>query len=108
MNKHTYKGTAFNSVKTKSFLLVVKLFIYLFCLFFCLGSKWQLGTTLCPFGPGGGPVVHASYHHKISDTLQIGAEFETAAGIGESSASGGYQIDIPNVGITFKGKALKG
>mgnify|MGYP000395101625 FL=1 len=71
----------------------------------CAGEKWTLGGTVCPFGPGGGPIVHASYHHRINDTLQIGAEFETASGMGESSASGGYQLDIPNVGITFKGKS---
>lgn len=67
------------------------------------GEKWQAATTLCPAGPGGGG-LHASYCHRINDTLQIGAEFETSIGMGESTATVGYQLEIPSAGVNFKGQ----
>jgi mitochondrial import receptor subunit TOM40 len=57
---------------------------------------------VCPAGPGGGS-LHTSYSHRINDTLQIGAEFETSIGMGESTATVGYQLEVPQVGVNFKG-----
>lgn len=68
-----------------------------------IGNKWQLASSFCPFGPNGG-AVHASYYHKISDTLQVGTEFETNTGVGESTGSVGYQLEIPSAGVTFRGE----
>lgn len=67
------------------------------------GEKWQGVGTVCPAGPGGGS-LHTSYSHRINDTLQIGAEFETSIGMGESTATVGYQLEVPQVGVNFKGQ----
>ena len=47
--------------------------------------------------------MHSSYCHRINDTFQIGAEFETSVGMGESTATVGYQLEVPQVGVNFKG-----
>ncbi|KAL4228797.1 Mitochondrial import receptor subunit TOM40B [Mactra antiquata] len=67
------------------------------------GEKWQFATTLAPSGPAGGG-CHLSYVHKINDQMQIGSEFETSIGMGESTASVGYQLELPSAGVTFKGQ----
>lgn len=67
------------------------------------GAKWQAGATFSPAGPAGGG-IHTSYCHRINDTLQVGAEFETSIGMGESTATVGYQLEIPNAGVVFKGQ----
>ena len=40
----------------------------------------------------------------MNDSLQIGTEIETSLGMGECTASAGYQFDIPSSGFCFKGR----
>ncbi|XP_052803689.1 mitochondrial import receptor subunit TOM40 homolog [Mya arenaria] len=66
------------------------------------GEKRQLSANLIPMGPGG-LGGHFTYYHRINEHLQVGAELETSAGMGEAVASVGYQQEIPNAGVNFKG-----
>lgn len=47
--------------------------------------------------------MHACYAHKISDQLSLAAELETSLRLQESTATIGYQVEIPNAHTTFKG-----
>lgn len=66
------------------------------------GEKWTFGGTVSPSGPTG-PGCHATFYQKVNDSLQIGTEIETSLGMGECTASAGYQFDIPSSGFCFKG-----
>jgi len=50
--------------------------------------------------------LHLAYHHRISDHLQVGAELETATGMGEAVATVGYQQEVPAAGVMFRGGYL--
>lgn len=47
--------------------------------------------------------MHACYHHKCSDQLQIGVELETNFKMQDSVATIGYQIDLPKADLMFRG-----
>lgn len=51
----------------------------------------------------GGAGVHASYYHRANDQLQVGVEFEASTRMQETSASFGYQLDVPKANLLFKG-----
>ncbi|KAA0710188.1 Mitochondrial import receptor subunit TOM40 -like protein [Triplophysa tibetana] len=56
-------------------------------------------ATLTLGGDGG----HASYYHKANEQLQVGVEFEASARMQDTSVSLGYQLDVPNANLVFKG-----
>ncbi|XP_021362582.1 mitochondrial import receptor subunit TOM40 homolog 1-like [Mizuhopecten yessoensis] len=64
------------------------------------GEKWQLTGNYCPTGGA----MHACYHHKVSDQLQVAAEVETSIASRESVGTIGYQLEIPSTNVTFKGQ----
>ncbi|KAL5019848.1 hypothetical protein ScPMuIL_002740 [Solemya velum] len=64
------------------------------------GEKWQASANISPAAGG----LHACYYHKINDQLQVGAELETTLRMQESTATIGYQLEIPNASVTFKGQ----
>lgn len=43
------------------------------------------------------------YYKKITENFQAGVELETNLAMGESTASFGYQIDVPKADLTFRG-----
>lgn len=51
-------------------------------------------------GPGG---IHICYYQKASDQLQIGVEVETSLRMQESTATIGYQVEIPKADLIFRG-----
>ncbi|KAI1886292.1 hypothetical protein AGOR_G00212500 [Albula goreensis] len=61
------------------------------------GSNYVATLTL------GGAGAHASYYHKANDQLQVGVEFEASTRMQETSASFGYQLDLPKANLLFKG-----
>ena len=48
--------------------------------------------------------MHACYVHKINDQLTMAAELETSLRLQESTATIGYQVEIPNANTTFRGQ----
>ncbi|XP_012707031.3 mitochondrial import receptor subunit TOM40 homolog [Fundulus heteroclitus] len=47
--------------------------------------------------------AHASYYHKANEQLQVGVEFEASSRMQDTSASFGYQLDVPKANLQFKG-----
>ncbi|XP_032084354.1 mitochondrial import receptor subunit TOM40 homolog [Thamnophis elegans] len=47
--------------------------------------------------------AHATYYHKASDQLQVGVEFEASTRMQDTSATFGYQLDLPKANLLFKG-----
>lgn len=62
------------------------------------GEDWQASANISPLAGN----VHACYFHKISDQLSVAAELETSLRLQESTATIGYQVEIPNAHTTFK------
>ena len=48
--------------------------------------------------------MHVCFYQSLYDKVQIGAELETSLQMKESTATIGYQVDNPNIGLTFRGK----
>ncbi|ESO95248.1 hypothetical protein LOTGIDRAFT_227257 [Lottia gigantea] len=63
-------------------------------------DNWQFSGNVSPTAGN----FHGCYVHKISEHLQLGAELETSLRMGDSTATVGYQIEIPNANVTFKGQ----
>lgn len=61
------------------------------------GDKYVATLTL------GGAGAHATYYHQVIDRLQMGVEFEASRRMQETTTSFGYQVDIPEVNLVFKG-----
>ena len=49
--------------------------------------------------------IHLCYYQKASDQLQIGVELETSFRMQESTATIGYQVDLPKADLVFRGMA---
>ncbi|KAL0602550.1 Mitochondrial import receptor subunit TOM40-like protein, partial [Plecturocebus cupreus] len=47
--------------------------------------------------------MHGRYHHKASDQLQVGVEFEASTRMQDASVSLRYQLDLPKANLLFKG-----
>ncbi|XP_068188755.1 mitochondrial import receptor subunit TOM40B [Antennarius striatus] len=47
--------------------------------------------------------AHASYYHKANERLQLGVEFEASSRMQDTSMSFGYQLDVPEANLQFKG-----
>uniref|UniRef100_A0A8C4NGC2 Translocase of outer mitochondrial membrane 40 like n=1 Tax=Eptatretus burgeri TaxID=7764 RepID=A0A8C4NGC2_EPTBU len=47
--------------------------------------------------------VHASYHHKASEQIQVGVELEANARLQETLCTLGYQVDLPRTNMVFRG-----
>uniref|UniRef100_A0A8C5WTG9 Translocase of outer mitochondrial membrane 40 n=1 Tax=Laticauda laticaudata TaxID=8630 RepID=A0A8C5WTG9_LATLA len=52
--------------------------------------------------------AHATYYHKASDQLQVGVEFEASSRMQDTSATFGYQLDLPKANLLFRGMELGG
>ena len=65
------------------------------------GDGWQASANLTPAAGG----VHACYYHKVNESTQIGCELEGSLRTQECTGTVGYQIDIPNAALTFRGKS---
>lgn len=65
-------------------------------------SNWQLSSSITPMAGA----VHTCYHHKINDTLQMGVELEGSLRNQECTGTIGYQIEVPNANVTFKGNIM--
>ncbi|XP_041843205.1 mitochondrial import receptor subunit TOM40 homolog [Melanotaenia boesemani] len=61
------------------------------------GEKFVATLTL------GGAGAHATYYHKANDQLQVGVEFEASTRMQDTTASFGYQLDLPKANLLFKG-----
>jgi len=48
--------------------------------------------------------VHLCYYRKASEQLQFGVEVETSIRMLESTATFGYQVDLPKADLVFRGK----
>uniref|UniRef100_A0A3B3S9Q6 Translocase of outer mitochondrial membrane 40 like n=1 Tax=Paramormyrops kingsleyae TaxID=1676925 RepID=A0A3B3S9Q6_9TELE len=51
-------------------------------------------------GKGG---AHASYYHKANKQIQVGVEFEASTRTQETTFSFGYQMDLPEANMVFRG-----
>uniref|UniRef100_A0A3B3Y2X4 Translocase of outer mitochondrial membrane 40 like n=1 Tax=Poecilia mexicana TaxID=48701 RepID=A0A3B3Y2X4_9TELE len=51
-------------------------------------------------GKGG---AHASYYHRANKQIQVGVEFEASTRTQETTASFGYQMDLPEANMVFRG-----
>ena len=56
-----------------------------------------LSANLQPTG------AHLFYYKKLHENFQAGCELETNLMMGESTATLGYQIDVPKADLTFRG-----
>ncbi|CAE1267535.1 TOM40 [Acanthosepion pharaonis] len=63
-------------------------------------DKWQLSAN-CSLAAGG---VHLCYYQEIAENLEVGIELETNVRLQESVTTAGYQYEIPNAGMTFRGQ----
>lgn len=68
-----------------------------------LGGKfvadfWQFAATVRPFQLA----LHSSFHMKVNENLQLAAELESSYQQQTSTASVGYQYDIPKANTSFK------
>lgn len=64
------------------------------------GEKWQLSGNVSPMAGN----MHVCFYQSLYDKVQIGAELETSLQMKESTATIGYQVDNPNIGLTFRGQ----
>lgn len=65
--------------------------------------KLFLGIDSAFSGTIGGHALNLCFYQKASDQLQLGCELETNFRMGESTATVGYQIDLPKADLVFKG-----
>ncbi|XP_029976500.1 mitochondrial import receptor subunit TOM40B [Salarias fasciatus] len=61
------------------------------------GSNYVATLTLGSAG------AHASYYHRANEQLQVGVELEASARMQDTSVSFGYQLDVPQANLQFKG-----
>uniref|UniRef100_A0A4W6D553 Translocase of outer mitochondrial membrane 40 like n=1 Tax=Lates calcarifer TaxID=8187 RepID=A0A4W6D553_LATCA len=54
-------------------------------------------------GKGG---AHASYYHRANKQIQVGVEFEASTRTQETTTSFGYQMELPEANMVFRGKLL--
>jgi len=62
------------------------------------GDDFSVASTLSNSGS-----IHASVWQKCSEDLQVGTEIEANLKMQETVGTLGYQVDIPRVGLTFRG-----
>ena len=62
------------------------------------GDDFALAATL-----GNGGQAHATYYQKCSENLSIGVEMETNFKAQESTASIGYELDLPKANFVMRG-----
>ena len=75
-------------------------FNHLFIVIFAIGDTWQASANLTPMAGG----LHTCFYQKAGDSLQIGVELEGSLRTQECTATVGYQIELPNANLTFKGR----
>ncbi|GAB1602887.1 mitochondrial import receptor subunit TOM40 homolog [Argonauta hians] len=61
-------------------------------------DKWQLSANCSPAVGG----FHLGFHQDVMENLEIAVEFESS--LQESTTTVGYQYEIPNAGMTFRGQ----
>uniref|UniRef100_A0A3B3CIK6 Translocase of outer mitochondrial membrane 40 like n=1 Tax=Oryzias melastigma TaxID=30732 RepID=A0A3B3CIK6_ORYME len=54
-------------------------------------------------GKGG---AHASYYHRANKQIQVGVEFEATTRTQETTTSFGYQMELPEANMVFRGSRL--
>ncbi|KAJ7307394.1 hypothetical protein JRQ81_009410 [Phrynocephalus forsythii] len=59
--------------------------------------KWVSTLNL---GYGG---AHASYYHRANDQIQVGVEFEANTRLQDTSFAFGYQLNLPEANMVFRG-----
>ena len=69
----------------------------------CTGDSWQASANLTPAAGG----AHLCYYHKASENLSLGVELEGSLRTQECATTIGYQLEIPNANLTFRGKLCK-
>ncbi|XP_037389084.1 mitochondrial import receptor subunit TOM40B isoform X2 [Pygocentrus nattereri] len=61
------------------------------------GPNWVATVNA---GKGG---AHASYYHRANKQIQVGVEFEASTRTQETTFSFGYQMELPEANMTFRG-----
>ena len=69
----------------------------------CAGDSWQASANLTPAAGG----AHLCYYHKASENLSLGVELEGSLRTQECATTIGYQLEIPNANLTFRGELSK-
>ncbi|XP_048381362.1 mitochondrial import receptor subunit TOM40B-like isoform X1 [Stegostoma tigrinum] len=69
---------------------------------FTLAGKYATPqwTATLNIGRGG---AHVSYYHRANDQVQVGVEFEASSQTQETVSSFGYQLDLPEANMVFRG-----
>ncbi|CAH0396176.1 unnamed protein product [Bemisia tabaci] len=67
------------------------------------GAAKYTGSDYVASGTIGQSGVHLCYYQRASDQLQLGVELDTNFRMMDSTASFGYQVDIPKADLSFKG-----
>lgn len=57
-------------------------------------------------GTAGTSALHVCYYQKASEQLSLGVEFDTNFRMMESTATLGYQIEVPKADLVFKGENI--
>ncbi len=69
-----------------------------------LAGRAKIGSDAAlAFTVSNGGATHLSFFQKCSENLQIGVETETNFKMGESSASLGYQFELPKGNVLMRG-----
>ncbi|CAJ0932339.1 unnamed protein product, partial [Mesorhabditis belari] len=56
-------------------------------------------TAAATFGMSG---LHLSYHHRQTENIQFGVEFESNLNVQEAMTTFGYQVEMPEEGVTMR------
>ncbi|XP_060679483.1 mitochondrial import receptor subunit TOM40B-like isoform X2 [Hemiscyllium ocellatum] len=67
-----------------------------------LAGKYATPQWIATLNIGRGG-AHVSYYHRANDQVQVGVEFEASSQTRETAFSFGYQLDLPQAKMVFRG-----
>ena len=65
----------------------------------CPAGSWQTSLNVTPAAGG----LHVCYHRRATDNLQLAVEFEGSLRTNECTTTVGYQLDMQQANLTFRG-----
>jgi len=64
------------------------------------GINYQFSGNITPAAAG----LHMCYHQKVNEALSVGVELEGSLRTQECTTTIGYQIELPNANLSFRGQ----
>ncbi|CAG00497.1 unnamed protein product, partial [Tetraodon nigroviridis] len=74
--------------------------VLLYCVLSAVLSEGPNWVATLNAGKGG---AHASYYHRVNKQIQVGVEFEASTRTQETTTSFGYQMELPEANMLFRG-----